>query len=133
MSQTQTFKPGDMVRVTGYAPWTSSHAHKLLPIGTTWKVDASGMIDGWETSQGYACHLLEMVEEPTAVAEPAKDIGLEFLNSRLWFVATLAVDGSTEWDRGYTQALEELAAAYGKRIQHANRMEIVDVEYVQER
>ena len=130
MSQTQTFKPGDMVRVTGYAPWVdASPDHELLPIGTTWKVDASGMIDGWETSQGYAaCHLLELVEEPTAVAEPAKDIGLEFLNSRLSFVATLTVDSSTEWDRGYTQALEELAAAYGKRIQHVNHMDLVDVE-----
>ena len=127
MSRTQEFEPGDTVRVTGYSSWTELPDPELLPIGTTWKVDASGMIDGWETGQGYACHLLELVEEPAAAAEPVKDIGLEFLKETME-TTTFNLELIQDWGKGYLAALEELAAAYGKRIQHVNHMELVDVE-----
>ena len=127
MSQTRPFKVGDTVRVTGHSPWAAFSDPDLLPVDTVWKVGAGRQINGWATDQEYACHRLDLVEEPPAAAELVKDIGLEFLKGSLPRVAA-AILGSEEFERGYQAALEDLAAAYGKRIQHVNHMELVDVE-----
>ena len=119
------FRPGDRVRVIGYAPFTSFPDPELFAVGDEVVVNAVGQIGKWSTEPGGSCHLLELVQnEPAILADPAKDIGLEFLKAQIAKIG----DGVDVCSPADEAVLHDLAAAYGKRIQWIHRMELVDVD-----
>ena len=120
---TSRFRPGDRVRVIGYASFTSFPDPELFAIGDEVVVNAVGRIGKWNTEPGRSCHLLELVQnEPAILADPAKDIGLEFLKAQIAKIG----DGVDVYSPADEAILHDLAAAYGKRIQWIHRMELVD-------